>query len=74
MWVLYVLAFVAAAALYLTYLSLAIPVAAGVACATYAIGMPIAYVSGLGKVLVARSPGCPRRGAGRSCPQAPTPR
>jgi ABC-type phosphonate transport system ATPase subunit len=54
MWILYAIAFVVGASLYLAYLSIAIPAAAAAACAVYAVGLPAAYVTGLGKVLATR--------------------
>ena len=54
MWILYVIAFIIGASLYLAYLSIAIPAAAAAACVLYAVGLPTAYVTGLGKVLATR--------------------
>jgi Double-GTPase 2 len=59
MWVVYILGFLLVAGLYLSYLGITIPLSAAVACVVYAIGMPVVYVRGLGKVLATRSPGLP---------------
>ncbi len=68
MWVLYILAFIIIASLYLAYLAITIPASAAIACAVYAIGMPAAYIMGLGKVLAARPPGL---SAPRNWPKPP---
>ena len=52
--VLYILAFIVVAALYLGYLACAVPIAAIIAFAVYGIGMPVAYFVGLWRVLVIR--------------------
>jgi hypothetical protein len=52
--VLYVLLFIVVAALYLGYLACVIPIAAAVAFVGYAVGLPVAYFIGLGRVLVSR--------------------
>ena len=54
--VLYVLLIIAAAALYLGYLALAVPIAAIFAFVVYGLGMPAAYFVGLWRVLVIRPP------------------
>ena len=54
MWILYALGFLLLAALYLGYLTITIPASAAIACAIYAVGIPVAYVMGLGKVLATR--------------------
>jgi|SRR5579859_4768350 len=59
MWVVYVVGFILVVGAYLSYLTVTIPVSAGVACAVYAVGMPVVYVRGLGKVLATRSPELP---------------
>jgi len=68
MWVLYILAFIIIASLYLAYLAITIPTSAAIACAVYTVGMPGAYVMGLGKVLAARPPGL---SAPRNWPKPP---
>jgi Double-GTPase 2 len=55
----YVLFYGALAFLYLSYLSVAVPIAAMVGFSVYALGMPLAYLAGLGKVLVTRPGGLP---------------
>ena len=57
------LAFFFFALLYLVYLVVAVPLCAAVAAAGYAVGMPVAYLAGLGQVLATRSPalGTPKR-------------
>jgi ABC-type phosphonate transport system ATPase subunit len=52
MWLLYVLGF----CLYLGYLAVSVPASAAVSFVVYTIGVPCAYVMGLGKVLVTRPP------------------
>ena len=64
MWVLYILGF----CLYLGYLAVCIPASAAVAFVAYAIGVPGAYVAGLGKVLATRPPELP---APRRRPKSP---
>ena len=59
MWIVYVLGFALVASLYLAYLTVAVPASAAVACLVYAVGMPVVYVRGLGKVLATRPPGLP---------------
>jgi Double-GTPase 2 len=66
MWILYLLLFIvgaavaaAVAALYLSYLAVAGLLAAIVAVAAYGLGMPAAYLRGLGEVLAVRSAGRP---------------
>jgi len=59
MWVVYVIGFILAAGVYVAYLSITIPGAAAVACVVYAVGMPGAYLTGLGKVLATRPPELP---------------
>jgi hypothetical protein len=54
--VLYVLVFIVIAALYLSYLALAVPIAAIFAFVVYGLGMPTAYFVGLWRVLVIRPP------------------
>jgi len=68
MWVLYILAFLIIACLYLVYLAVTIPGSAAIAFIAYTIGMPAAYLTGLGKVLATRSPGLP---APRRWPKPP---
>jgi hypothetical protein len=63
-WVLFILGFL----LYLGYLAVSVPVSAAVAFAVYAIGVPGAYVTGLGKVLATRPPELP---APRRRPRSP---
>ena len=55
--------FVILALLYVVYLAIAVPVSAAVAAAGYAVGMPVAYLAGLGEVLAVRpsSLGSPAR-------------
>jgi hypothetical protein len=60
MWVIYVLVGLIATGLYLAYLSITVPASAAIACVVYAIGMPGAYVKGLGMVLATRPPGLPK--------------
>jgi Double-GTPase 2 len=50
------LPFAALALLYLIYVAITLPVSAAVAAAGYAVGMPVAYLAGLGQVLVTRPP------------------
>ncbi len=52
--VLYALAFIVGAVLYLGYLACAVPIAALFAFVVYGIGMPVAYFVGLWRVLVIR--------------------
>ncbi len=68
MWVVYVLGFILVVGAYLAYLSVTIPGSAAVACVIFAIGMPVVYVRGLGKVLATRPPGLP---APRKWPKPP---
>ncbi len=68
MWVLKILGFVIVVGLYLAYLAVTVPASATIACAIYTIGMPGAYVMGLGTVLASRSPGLP---APRRWPKPP---
>lgn len=68
MQVLYAVGFLIAAGLYLAYLAVTVPASAAVACAAYAIGMPAAYLNGLGQVLVARPSALP---APRKWPEPP---
>jgi hypothetical protein len=63
-WVLYILGF----CLYLGYLAVCIPASAAVAFVVYAIGVPGAYVAGLGQVLATRPPELP---APRRRPKSP---
>ena len=62
-----VLPFIVFALLYVIYLAIAVPVSAAVAAAGYAVGMPVAYLAGLGQVLAVRPPslGSPVRRPGR---------
>lgn len=46
--------FIVLALLYVVYLAIAVPASAAAAAAGYAVGMPIAYLAGLGEVLAAR--------------------
>jgi hypothetical protein len=59
--------FIVLALLYVIYLAIAVPVSAAVAAAGYAVGMPVAYLAGLGEVLAVRpsSLGSPTRRPGR---------
>jgi Double-GTPase 2 len=59
--VLYILAGLVAGLLYLGYLACAVPIAAAFAFAVYGLGMPVAYLAGLWRVLVVRRPGLPAR-------------
>src|ERR1700733_1990442 len=68
MWILYVLAFIIGAALYVMYLGLALSVSVAAGAAVYAVGLPVAYVIGLGKVLASRPAGLP---AARRTPKRP---
>jgi hypothetical protein len=68
MWVLYLLGTIIVAGLYLGYLAVTVPASAALACVAYAIGMPGAYMTGLGKVLAARPPELP---APRKWPKPP---
>ena len=72
--VLYALAFIVVAVLYLGYLACAVPIAALFAFVVYGIGMPVAYFVGLWRVLVIRPAWLPIRSARRRYPRAPTPR
>jgi len=55
MWLLYILII----GLYLGYLAITVPASAAVAFAVYTVGVPGAYVAGLGKVLATRPSGLP---------------
>jgi hypothetical protein len=68
MWILYVLAVILGLAAYLTYLAIAVPATAAVACAIYIVGLPVAYLMGLGKVLATRPSSLPEP---RRTPKAP---
>jgi hypothetical protein len=46
-------------ALYLGYLAITVPLSAAISCAIYAVGIPVAYVMGLGKVLATRPSSLP---------------
>jgi hypothetical protein len=54
--VLYALLFIVIAVLYLGYLACAVPIAAIFAFVVYGLGMPVAYLVGLWRVLVIRPP------------------
>ena len=55
----YVFAFIALAALYLAYVACAVPIAAAVAFVAYGVGLPVAYFTGLWRVLVSRPSALP---------------
>jgi Double-GTPase 2 len=63
MWVLYVIGFLIVASLYLAYACVSVPASAAIAFVIYMVGMPVAYVAGLGTVLATRPPSLskPRR-------------
>jgi hypothetical protein len=56
MWLFYLLALIVLAAAYGAYLAIAVPVTVAAAVVVYGAGMPIAYLAGLGRVLVTRPP------------------
>jgi len=68
MWIFYIIVFIIGASLYLAFLSIAIPGSAAVACVVYAVGLPAAYVAGLGTVLATRPKALP---APRRWPKPP---
>jgi hypothetical protein len=63
MQVLYLFLILVAALLYLAYIACAVPVGAISAFAAYSLGLPVAYLIGLGRVLLPRDPAQPRPAA-----------
>ena len=56
----YVFVFIVMAALYLVYVACAVPIAAAVAFVAYSVGLPVAYFTGLWRVLVSRPASLPK--------------
>jgi hypothetical protein len=56
----YVFVFIVIAALYLVYVACAVPIAAAVAFVAYSVGLPVAYFTGLWRVLVSRPASLPK--------------
>jgi hypothetical protein len=54
-----VVLFAVSAVAYMIYLVIAVPLTAALSCAGYGLGMPVAYLAGLGEVLVVRPPALP---------------
>jgi hypothetical protein len=69
--VVYVLLFIGLLLLYLAYLACALPIGAAAAFAACLLGMPIAYLGGLARVLVVRDPAWLSRAGPARWPAAP---
>lgn len=66
--VLYFLVILAVALLYLAYIACAVPIGALAAFAAYCLGLPVAYLISLGRVLLPQDPAPPRPAAGPRLP------
>ena len=66
--VLYFLLILAVALLYLAYIACAVPIGAIAAFAAYSLGLPVAYLISLGRVLLPQDPAQPRPAAAPKLP------